>query len=220
MSLRYKYQTLEFDQTDIHLKTLRNKNEFSDPKGIAAAIGICSAAWPIFGVVWPSSIVLANHLHEMDFSNLRVLEVGCGIALPSILLNHLNVDITATDHHPEANQLLDTNTQLNNDKNIPFSQLAWKDLSGTLGKFDLIIGSDLLYEDVQVSELADFIDHHAAANCTVILVDPGRGRKSKFGKRMEKSGFEWSELATLADDLPKNPFKGYVLTFTREHQSN
>ena len=156
----------------------------------------------------------------MDFSNLRVLEVGCGIALPSILLNHLNVDITATDYHPEANQLLDTNTQLNNDKNIPFSQLAWKDLSGTLGKFDLIIGSDLLYEDLHVNELADFIDHHAAANCKVILVDPGRGRKSKFGKRMEKSGFEWSELATLADDLPKSPFKGYVLTLTRDHQPN
>lgn len=102
MSLRYKYQTLEFAQINIHLKTLRDKREFEDPEGIAASLGINSTAWSIFGVGWTSSIVLAHHLHNMDFGSLRVLEVGCGIGLPSILLNHLHVDITVTDHHLEA----------------------------------------------------------------------------------------------------------------------
>ena len=36
----------------------------------------------------------------------RILEVGCGIGLSSLILNRLNADITATDYHPEAEKFL------------------------------------------------------------------------------------------------------------------
>ena len=49
---RLCYQTIEFGEIDIHLCTLRDKQEFHDPDGIAESLGISSAAWPIFGVVW------------------------------------------------------------------------------------------------------------------------------------------------------------------------
>jgi tRNA1(Val) A37 N6-methylase TrmN6 len=32
----------------------------------------------------------------------RILEIGCGIALSSILLNEKNADITVNDDHPEV----------------------------------------------------------------------------------------------------------------------
>ena len=101
-NLRLSYQTIEFGKTDIHLCTLRNKQEFHDPNGTAKALGISSAAWPIFGIVWPSSLVLAHHMTNYDFGSKRVLEIGCGTALSSLLLNKRNVDITATDYHPES----------------------------------------------------------------------------------------------------------------------
>ncbi|MCD8541365.1 MAG: hypothetical protein LRY22_01600 [Aliarcobacter cryaerophilus] len=47
--------------------------------------------------------------------NKRILEVGCGIGLSSLILNRLNADITATDYHPEAEKFLDINTELNKD---------------------------------------------------------------------------------------------------------
>ena len=69
---------------------------------IAKNLGIPSAMWPIFGLVWPSSIVLANFMLSYDYTNKRILEIGCGIGLTSLLLNNKFADISATDIHPEA----------------------------------------------------------------------------------------------------------------------
>ena len=77
----------------------------------------------------------------------RILEIGCGVGLASLVLNHRGADITATDYHPEANNFLKKNTHLNEDPDISFIRTGWEDLSpNTLGFFDLLIGSDLLYE--------------------------------------------------------------------------
>jgi predicted nicotinamide N-methyase len=215
LDLRLRYQTIEFGKTDIHLCTLRNNQEFHDPHGVAEDLGISSATWPIFGVVWPSSLVLAHHLVDYDIGARRVLEVGCGTALSSLLLNKQDVDITATDYHPETEGFLVRNAELNGDKPIPFERTGWADKDDTLGRFDLIIGSDLLYEDEHVVLLAEFIRAHSNPKCEVILVDPDRGRKSKLAKKLLEIGYKSSfskpeNTAYLASD-----FKGHILTFTR-----
>ncbi len=78
---------------------LRDVLQFEDPDGVAGKLGISSAAWPIFGVIWPSGEVLANLMLDYQIKGKRVLEVGCGIALASLVLNQRDADITATDHH-------------------------------------------------------------------------------------------------------------------------
>ena len=183
-TLRLCYQTLEFGELDIHLCTLRNNQEFHDPSGIAEKLGISSAAWPIFGVIWPSSLVLAHYLEHYDTGTKRILEIGCGMALSSLLLNKQCADITATDYHPEVEFFLQRNTALNQGKAIAFERADWASTSDNLGLFDLIIGSDLLYEDAHIALLAGFIQAHAKPICEVIIVDPGRGRKNKMSLRM------------------------------------
>ncbi len=84
--VRLKYQTLEFKTLDIHLRSLRDKQEFYDPLGEAESMGISSAQWSLFGVLWPSEHVLARAVEELDIQGKRVLEVGCGIGLASLLL--------------------------------------------------------------------------------------------------------------------------------------
>ena len=93
-TLRLRYQTLEFETTDLHLCTLRDRNQFYDPAGEAEKLGISSAVWPLFGIAWPSGIVLAEFMQEYDIDNKRILEVGCGIGVSSLLLNKRNADIT------------------------------------------------------------------------------------------------------------------------------
>jgi len=85
--LRLSFQTIEFGKIDIHLCTLRNRQEFDDPENIAKNLGISPAQWPIFGVVWPSSMVLAHYISDFNTGSKRILEVGCGMALSSLLLN-------------------------------------------------------------------------------------------------------------------------------------
>ncbi|BCE00075.1 class I SAM-dependent methyltransferase [Marinicellulosiphila megalodicopiae] len=213
--LRLSYQTIEFGKTDIHICTLRDKQEFQDPTGIAQRLGISSATWPLFGVVWPSSLVLAHYICDYDTNSKRILEVGCGMALSSLLLNNQHADITATDYHPEVQKFLQRNTTLNEDNDICFERTDWINQTDTLGKFDLIIGSDLLYEDEHINLLSEFIVRHAMPTCEVIIVDPGRGRKSKLSTQMIKFGFSSNHAKPEHTDYLKDKFKGHILTFKR-----
>jgi predicted nicotinamide N-methyase len=213
--LRLCYQTLEFGKTDIHLCTLRDNQEFHDPEGIAEKLGISSASWPIFGVVWPSSLVLAHYIADYDTGSKRILEVGCGMALSSLLLNKQLADITATDYHPEVETFLNRNTKLNGDKSINYERVDWSDTNDTLGQFDMIIGSDLLYEDEHIEQLANFINEHSNPSSEVIIVDPGRGRKSKLSAKMVEFGYTSTHSKPVHTDYIEQVFKGFILTFKR-----
>lgn len=214
-TLRLRYQTLEFGKLDIHLCTLRDKQEFDDPEGIAEALGISSALWPLFGVVWPSSIALADFIDSYNTGTKRILEVGCGMALPSLLLNSKHADITATDCHPDAEKFLQRNTTLNNNGAIAFERTGWGDKSDQLGLFDLIIGSDLLYEDEHVDLLANFINAHAKPDCEIILVDPGRGRKTRLITALQPFGYVCSYQALPPSKTTGRDYKGHILKFVR-----
>jgi predicted nicotinamide N-methyase len=213
--LRLSYQTVEFGKVDIHLCTLRNRQEFHDPEGVAENLGISSAQWPIFGVVWPSSKVLAHYISDYDTGSKRILEIGCGMALSSLLLNKRHADITATDYHPESRVFLARNAILNEDQPIPFKQVDWADTEDDLGLFDLIIGSDLLYEEQHIALLANFIETHSNQTCEVVIVDPGRGRKNKLSARMIEFGYSSSEEKPIHTDYLNEEFKGHILKFCR-----
>lgn len=214
-NLRYSYQTVEFGKIDIHLRTLRDKQEFDDPEGVAEALGISSALWPLFGVIWPSSLVLANYLDSYATGTKRILEIGCGMALTSLLLNKKNADITASDYHPEVGKFLLENTLLNKDAPIAFERVDWSDENDSLGLFDLIIGSDILYEDGHIELLANFVEAHSKPNCEVIIVDPGRGRKNKFSARMIDFGHTLTEIKPEQNANVEEQFKGRILTYKR-----
>ena len=213
--LRVRYQTYEFGDTDIHLRTLRDKQQYSDIDDVAANLGISSASWPLFGVVWASSEVLAHLLFEYQVDGKRILEVGCGIGLSSLILNQRLADITATDHHPEAEQFLQHNALLNDGREIPFVRTGWGDDISELGLFDLVVGSDLLYEGDHVELLAGFIDQHAQPHCEVILVDPGRSYHARFSKKMISLGYSHSQRKPVAVDYLEHPFRGQILTYRR-----
>lgn len=217
LPVRVRYQTVEFGKIDIHLCTLRDKQQFSDPDGIANGLGISSAAWPLFGVIWPSSLVLAHYLADYQTQGKRILEIGCGIALSSLLLNKQHADITATDYHPEAEHFLRRNALLNHDKDIAFERVDWSDAADSLDRFDMIIGSDLLYEDQHIQQLAAFIDNHANPTCEIIIVDPGRGRKNKLSSHMDKYGYINSHIKPIHTDYLDDNFKGHILKFKREN---
>jgi len=216
MSLfRIRYQTVEFGDTDIHVRTLRDNQQYADAEGRAETLGISSANWPLFGVIWASSRILAGLMFHHDVVGKRVLEVGCGIGLASLVLNHRLADITATDYHPEVESFLLKNVMLNNDKRIPFVRTGWNDKLSNLGLFDLIIGSDLLYESGHVDLLSDFIDQHASLHCDVILVDPGRGHHARFSKKMVGLGYGHSQRKPFDAASMVPPFRGRILSYNR-----
>ena len=215
--IRYRYHTIEFGSSDIHLRTLRDRQQFSDDDDTAADLGISSASWPLFGVVWDSSKVLANFMFEYEIDDKRILEVGCGMALTSLMLNQRSADITTTDYHPEVERFLSNNVMLNEGKEIPFIRTGWGDAESALGKFDVVIGSDLLYESEHVDLLSEFIHQHAKPTCEIIIVDPGRGNHARFSKRMVKLGYSHSQNKPENVSYLTKPFKGQILRYQRNN---
>ena len=178
-------------------------------------MGISSASWSLFGVVWDSSIVLAHLVYEMDIQGVRILELGCGIGLPSHILNLRNANITATDIHPCAEEFMERNALLNECNKIPFVQTSWLDIDSALGRFDVIIGSDLLYERDHVEQLSSFIERHSMPNNKVVIVDPGRFLHARFSREMKKQGYGFQKRRPEVGRYLDKPFKGMVLTYER-----
>jgi predicted nicotinamide N-methyase len=216
--VRYKYQTKEFGTIDIHLRTLRDKQQYYDKNDVAKNLGISGATWSLFGVLWPSSEVLAHFIYKYDTKDKTILEVGCGIGLSSLILNHVHADITATDYHPEVQRYLLENTKLNHDREIPFVRADWEIYNDKLGKYDLIIGSDILYESNHADLLSNFINNHSNLKCEVFIVDPGRGNRSKFTKKMESFGFKSISVEPESTDYLQEPYKGRIFKYTRNQQ--
>jgi predicted nicotinamide N-methyase len=217
--VRFRYRTIEFGDIDIHMRTLRDTNEAAADGGLSERLGVSPSNWPLSGVVWASSLVLAGLMVRFDIEGARILEVGCGLGLASMVLNHRGADITATDMNPAVELFLLHNAALNGAPAIPFERTDWHDDGDSLGRFDLIIGSDLLYERDQAAPLSRFIDDHAHPRARTILVDPGRGQVGRFVQHMGARGFAHTKGFAI-DDASLHfgrtpPHRAQIHTFDR-----
>lgn len=210
-----KTETLAVGGVDTRIRSLLDRRQFADPLGSAQRLGISSASWPLFGLVWPSALVLAAHMQQVPLGARRVLEVGCGLALASLVVHRRKGLITASDHHPLTEAFLLENLRLNAMAPLRYQHGDWAASNPLLGSFDLIVGSDVLYERGQPDQLCAFIQRHAEASAEVIIADPDRGNRSAFNRGMDGLGFVRSEVRVRA--LPDSglPYKGRLLSYRR-----
>jgi ETFB lysine methyltransferase len=215
--LRYKYQTLEIHKREIHVRSLRDILDFHNEDSTEVDEDICGSDLPLFGVLWPSSLVLAKVMATKEIKSLKILEIGCGLALSSIVLSLRGANIKATDNHPSAETFLDENIRINQCNPIPFIQADWEDIQkrAVSDKYDLIIGSDVLYLPEHIKSLSLFINNHSKSRCEVIIVDPNRGNQNIFKKKMKELDFTHSKDDRSFNDEFENKFKGHVHYYNR-----
>jgi len=198
------------------IRSLIDRQQYSDPDGDADRVGISSAAWPLFGLLWPSGSHLAARMAVRPVrAGERILELGCGLALASLVGHRRGADVTASDCHPLAGAFLRENLLLNGLLPMKYRHGRWGGGAGlhgagglaadqwqsslrgecaVAGRYELIIGSDLLYERDERGGLAQFIALHAAPDAEVWIVDPDRGNRAAFNRHMAASGFERDEI--------------------------
>jgi predicted nicotinamide N-methyase len=153
---------------------------------------------------------------QLDLKGKRILEIGCGLAFSSIVLHGLGMDITASDYHPRAKEFLDTNI-LNNDlPPIPYETGNWNTENPDLGEFDLIIGSDVLYEPAHAKLVSKFINSHSENDVQIIIVDPNRSNRSHFTRNMKALGYSYHSERFSMVDLKRKPSKGHILYYQRK----
>lgn len=210
-----KFEHYAIGGNDYRIRSLLDRQQYADPLGLAARAGVTPAHWPLFGVVWPSARMLADIMSTHAIDDLRILEVGCGLALPSIVLHSRGADITASDYHPLVRNFLDANTALNGLTDIETMTGDWADEGGAPNLFDLIIGSDLLYERDHFDLLAGYIHRHAKPTAKVIIVDPGRGHAGKFSRKMQILGYSCSERRAQMRLGSLESFSARIMTYCR-----
>jgi predicted nicotinamide N-methyase len=172
------------------LRALRDRLEESDP---------------MFGELWPAGAALAEVMATFPAAGKRVLEAGCGLALPSLVLKSRGIDVTATDHNALAGEFLAANVAQNGLPPIPFLPADWS--AAELGKWDLVIAADVLYEPDHPAQLAAFLDRHTAPGGAIVIADPNRRPLGAFKKLMHEAGFQFTE--------EKTPSGMRLLTFAR-----
>ena len=203
---------------DLLVRSLFDDQQFADPHGKAEALGISSASWPLFGLVWPSGLLLADRIAARPVQKgERILEVGCGLALASLVAHRRGVDVTACDIHPLAGAFLRENLLLNGLGAMAYRHGPWSQCARRVGEpFDLVIGSDLLYENDSRGALAEFLVRHATPTAEVWIVDPDRGNRPAFHRRMAAFGYERTEERVDAvATVQRAAYRGRLMIYRR-----
>jgi 2-polyprenyl-3-methyl-5-hydroxy-6-metoxy-1,4-benzoquinol methylase len=207
--------TLRLGGLDYRIRALSDLQQVADPKGYASIAGISSSNWSLFGQVWPAGCVLAQTMSSFEVAGKRILELGCGLGLASLVLNRRKADITASDHHPLAEEFLAYNAALNGLQVPAYLDLAWSVPQPTLGRFDLIIASDVLYERGHAEQLSGLMKRHAKPESEVLITDPGRGNSGAFTSAMRLLGYGVDEVRSAFNDLDLPPYRGRLLSYRR-----
>lgn len=208
--------TLSLGGQDYRIRSLVDTQQFSDPDALAEHAGISSAQWSLFGNVWPAGRLLAETMAHHDIAGKRILEIGCGLGLASLVLRRRGADIVASDRHPLTEVFLAYNAALNAMDAVPYRRLNWDQPNASLGLFDVIIGSDVLYERQHPAMLGSLLARHAAPTSEVLITDPGRGNSAAMTRVLAAQGYtlsEQREISLSPDDVA--PFRGRMLRYRR-----
>jgi predicted nicotinamide N-methyase len=169
---------------------------------------------PYFGVVWPSARALAQVLAEVDSRELArkgVLEVGCGLALPSLVAARRGAYVTASDYHPDIEAFLSRNLAHNGlEGRVKYVHQDWTKIP-LAARYDWVVGSDILYERQHPAFVARALAAAVAPGGRIVVADPGRPYLQSFTDEMAALGFE-SELSSVR--VPDREV--YVLEFAAD----
>lgn len=200
---------------DYRIRALVDRQQYADPDGLAERAGISSAQWCLFGQLWPAGRILAAAMVEFDVAGKRVLEIGCGLGLSSLVLQRRSADITASDHHPLVEQFLRGNAVRNGLPIVTYRDLPWLTADIALGRFDLIIGSDVLYEHRHIAQLAALLERHAHVGAEIVIADPGRGFGNPLSLALRTQDYRVDEVRCAFEDTDRAPYRGRLLHYRR-----
>jgi predicted nicotinamide N-methyase len=141
---------------------------------------------PYWAVLWRSGVALARELDGAPLSGLRLVELGCGLAVPSIAAARAGASVLATDSDPDALELVALNARANG-VSVETALVDWADPDELVsrGPFDIALAADVLYERASVAQLLSLLPGLAPE---VWLADPGRPAADAF---LEQARRRW-----------------------------
>lgn len=154
---------------------------------------------PYWAEVWPSARALGKEVARADLAGRRVVEIGCGLGIPSVAAALGGAEVLATDWSVDALVATARNAELNGVR-VETCEVAWAS-PGMLvdrGPFDLILASDVIYERRNLDALIALLPRLGAE---VWLADPGRRPAADF---FTLAADDWAITPTVPEpDMPQ-----------------
>jgi predicted nicotinamide N-methyase len=175
-------QSVRMPSGELHLLQPSESAELPDAGGVEWAPLV-----PYWSVLWRSGVALARELDGADLRGRRVVELGCGLAVPSIVAARAGATVLATDSSAEALALAERNAAENGAR-IETQLVRWQepDELAARGPFDLVLAADVLYERQSVAPLLSLLPRLGPE---ALVADPGRPAADAF---LAQASRRWS----------------------------
>jgi predicted nicotinamide N-methyase len=125
---------------------------------------------PYWAHLWSGARILASYLDRwVEVRNRRVVEIGCGLALPGVTAAVLGADVTLVDAESVALEFATASAAANGVRcrtvAADFLRLepAWR--------FDVLLAAEVAYDRSRFAELADVLTRHLAPGGVALLAD-------------------------------------------------
>ena len=135
---------------------------------------------PYWADLWPSAQILAREVRTMRLAGQRVLELGCGLGIVAAAATLAGAEVTATDYYEDAILFAQLNVAAATGRTIATRMVNWVDMPPDLGKFDVVLASDVLYEHRYAALVAGAIAATLVRGGEAIVADPGRIALEEF----------------------------------------
>jgi predicted nicotinamide N-methyase len=155
---------------------------------------------PYWAELWPSASALGRAVGVRALRGARVLELGCGLALPSLAAAVAGGRVTATDWAPDAIAMLERNAARNG-LTIEAQVVSWTapDAIVSRAPWDLVLASDVLYEARNGAALLPLLPRLIDARGEIWLADPGRVAAGPF---LEAAATTFTITSRPAPEIP------------------
>ena len=152
---------------------------------------------PYWADLWPSAEILAEEVRTMRLAGQRVLELGCGMGFVAVAAALAGADLTATDYYDDAILFARLNVAEATGRTIATRMVDWSQMPTDLGRFDVVLASDVLYEPRYAGLVAGAIAATLVRGGEAIVADPGRIALASFREECAARG-----LTTEGDVRP------------------
>jgi predicted nicotinamide N-methyase len=155
---------------------------------------------PYWAELWPSSVTLARAVTAADLAGARVLELGCGLGLPSIAAALGGAHVLATDRSSDALGFTAYNAALNG-TSVEVGVCSWAEPEPVLsrGPWDLVLAADVLYRHSGLADLDALLPRLVGDAGQVWLADPARPPAAAF---LEAST-RWAAITEVPSEDPR-----------------
>lgn len=142
--------------------------------------------FPYWSKVWPSAIALSEFLSANRdlIRHKNVLEIGAGLALPSLFAARYAHSVVATDYIPESVDYMERSMKWNKIENMQCLLFDWS-TDSIYPDTEVLLLSDINYDPAQFERILTQLNEFREADGCIILATPQRRMSIPFMRSLE-----------------------------------